>query len=367
MTAPTAPPPTEASGPGRRRPAVPRRLRRAWNSYAFRRIRQSVFVIWLVATITFLLMHFMPGDPIQIMAGRLNSAGMSHEQALATAENLIQYDTAAPLWQQYLDFLGGLVTFDLGNSLTNPSSTVFEYVMEYLPWTLFAVGAGITLAVTCGLLIGMAMAYQRGSAFDHVMTSVGSFLTAVPNYILIAAVVVVGYTVLEVLPFLEMRGRVSAGVEPGFNAVFIGDALYHAILPILAFSFTATGSFMLNMKAATTEVLTEDYVTVARARGLTPGRISRSYVGRNALLPVIPQIALALGTLVGGSIVIEQILDYPGVGQMLIKAIGSRDYPVVQATVIILATSVVIASLTVDLVLSKVDPRIKTADEEARQ
>lgn len=362
MTAPTAPPPTDAEPATERRPSRPSVFRRVWASYAFRRICQSVFVIWLVSTITFLLMHFMPGDPIKIMAGRLNSAGMTQEQAIATATNMISYDTTAPLWQQYLEFLKGLATLDLGNSLTNPSSTVVEHVMEYLPWTLFAVGAGVALAVVVGLTVGMAAAYRRGSAFDHVMTSVGSFLTGVPNYILIAAVVVVGYTVLEVLPFLEMRGRVTAGVEPGFNAVFIGDAFYHAILPILAFSFTATGSFMLNMKAATTEVLTEDYVTVARARGLKSGRIGRAYVGRNALLPVIPQIALAIGTLVGGSIVIEQVLDYPGAGQMLMYAITDRDYPVVQAAVIVLATSVVLASLIVDLVLSKVDPRIKTEE-----
>ncbi len=362
MTVPTAPPPTDAEPAAERRASRPSVLRRVWTSYAFRRVCQSVFVVWLVSTITFLLMHFMPGNPIEIMAGRLNSAGMSHEQALATASNIIHYDTTAPVWRQYLEFLQGLVTLDLGNSLTSPGSTVFEYVMEYLPWTLFAVGAGVVLAVTVGLSVGMVMAYRRGSAFDHVMTSIGSFLTGVPNYILIAAVVVIGYTVLDVLPFLDMRGRITAGVEPGFNAVFLGDALYHAILPILAFSFTATGSFMLNMKAATTEVLTEDYVTVAQARGLKPGRIGRAYVGRNALLPVIPQIALSLGTLVGGSIVIEQVLDYPGVGQMLMSAIVNRDYPVVQAAVIILATSVALASLTVDLVLSKVDPRIKTEE-----
>lgn len=362
MTVPTAPPPTDAEPAADRRASRPSVLRRVWTSYAFRRVCQSVFVVWLVSTITFLLMHFMPGNPIEIMAGRLNSAGMSHEQALATASNIIHYDTTAPVWRQYLEFLQGLVTLDLGNSLTSPGSTVFEYVMEYLPWTLFAVGAGVVLAVTVGLSVGMIMAYRRGSAFDHVMTSIGSFLTGVPNYILIAAVVVIGYTVLDVLPFLDMRGRITAGVEPGFNAVFLGDALYHAILPILAFSFTATGSFMLNMKAATTEVLTEDYVTVAQARGLKAGRIGRAYVGRNALLPVIPQIALSLGTLVGGSIVIEQVLDYPGVGQMLMSAIVNRDYPVVQAAVIILATSVALASLTVDLVLSKVDPRIKTEE-----
>ena len=357
--------PLAAADPPDTEPPAPRRrtlARRVLGSYAFRRICQSVFVVWLVSTITFALMHFMPGDPVEIMAGRLNSAGMSHQQAMATAANIIHYDTTAPLWQQYLEFMRGLVTLDLGNSLTSPSTSVFDYVMEYLPWTLFAVGAGIVLAVTIGLTVGMIMAYRRGSAFDHVMTSVGSFLTGVPNYILIAAVVVIGYTVMDVLPFLEMRGRITAGVEPGFTGEFIGDALYHALLPILAFAFTATGTFMLNMKAATTEVLTEDYVTVAQARGLKPGRISRSYVGRNALLPVIPQIALAMGTLVGGSIVIEQVLDYPGVGQMLISGITNRDYPVVQATVIILATSVVIASLVVDLVLSKVDPRIKTEE-----
>lgn len=357
---------TEADGtpPLARRPA-PSGFRRVWASYAFRRIRQSVFVIWLVSTITFLLMHYMPGDPVEIMAGKLSAAGMSYDQARATAENIIAYDPDANVFVQYLDFLKGVVTFDLGNSLTSPSKSVYEYVMEYLPWTLFSVGAGVVIAVVIGLAVGMAMAYRRGSVFDHAMTAVGSFLTAVPNYILIAAVVVVGYTVLGILPFLQMRGRITAGVEPGFDFVFFGDALYHAILPIIAFAFTATGSFMLNMKAATTEVLTEDYVTVAQARGLKPGRISRGYVGRNALLPVIPQVALQLGTLVGGSIVIEQILDYPGVGQMLIEAINNRDYPVVQAAVIILATSVVIASLIVDLFLVRVDPRIKSEGQEA--
>jgi peptide/nickel transport system permease protein len=367
----TAPPASPASAQGARRAraarpsAAARVLRRVRASYAFRRVLQSVFVIWLVSTITFLLMHFMPGDPIEIMAGRLNSAGMSHDQAMATAANIVNYDPSDGVWAQYLDFLKGLVTLDFGNSLTNPSKTVFEHVMEYLPWTLFAVGAGVVLATVVGLSIGMAMAYRRGSAFDHVMTSVGSFLTGVPNYILIAAVVVIGFTVLGVLPFLDMRGRVTAGVEPGFDLVFFGDALFHAFLPIIAFAFTATGSFMLNMKAATTEVLTEDYVTVAQARGLKPGRISRGYVGRNAMLPIIPQVALQMGTLVGGSIVIEQILDYPGAGQMLMQAIGNRDYPVVQAAVIVLATSVVIASLVVDLVLVKIDPRIKTEGQDA--
>ncbi|MQM28926.1 ABC transporter permease [Glycomyces albidus] len=365
MTAPSVPPQRTGAAVGTPPPAARSVLRRAWSSYAFRRIRQSVFVIWLVATITFLLMHLMPGDPIEIMAGRLNSAGMSHEQAMATASNIIAYDADASVWVQYLEFLKGLVTFDLGNSLTNPSKTVFEHVMEYLPWTLFAVGAGVVLATVVGLAVGMAMAYRRGSAFDHAMTSVGSFLTGVPNYILIAAVIVVGYTMLGVLPFLDMRGRITAGVEPGFDFVFFGDALFHAILPIIAFAFTATGSFMLNMKAATTEVLTEDYVTVAQARGLKPGRISRNYVGRNAMLPIVPQIALQIGTLVGGSIVIEQILQYPGAGQMLMQAISNRDYPVVQAAVIILATSVVIASLIVDLFLVRIDPRIKSEGQEA--
>ncbi|GAA2301341.1 ABC transporter permease [Glycomyces scopariae] len=366
MTAPTAPPPRSDAAVGTPPPtARPSLLRRVWTSYAFRRICQSVFVVWLVATITFLLMHLMPGDPIEIMAGRLNSSGMSHDQAMATAANIISYDPNANVWVQYLEFMRGLVTFDLGNSLTNPSKTVFEHVMEYLPWTLFAVGAGVVLAVVIGLSVGMAMAYRRGSWFDHVMTSIGSFLTGVPNYILIAAVIVVGYTMLGVLPFLDMRGRITAGVEPGFDFVFFGDAVFHAILPIIAFAFTATGSFMLNMKAATTEVLTEDYVTVAQARGLKAGRISRSYVGRNAMLPIIPQIALQLGTLVGGSIVIEQILQYPGAGQMLMAAISNRDYPVVQAAVIILATSVVIASLIVDLFLVRVDPRIKSEGQDA--
>ncbi|QSB05087.1 ABC transporter permease [Natronoglycomyces albus] len=363
MTAETVAPPPRAGTKGT---PPPRPLAvRIWRNYAFKRIRQAIFTIWFVATGTFFLARLMPGDPIDIMAGRLTESGMTHAQARGIAEAIVPYDPHASWYVQYLEFMTGVVTFNYGNMMTRPSTEVTDYIMQYLPWTLFSVGLGVLIAVFVGLGVGMIMAYRRNGTFDHIMTPIASFLAGVPNYLLAAAVVVIGSTWLGLFSFANMRGRLSPGVETGFNMVFIGDALYHAILPVFAYAVTITGGWMLTMKAATTEIMTEDYVMVARARGLKGWRIGSNYIGRNAILPLMPQIALALGTLIGGAVLVERILNYPGIGGMFLESINQRDYPVIQATTIILASTVVIANLICDLLASRLDPRIRLDDTEA--
>lgn len=363
MTAETVPPPPRTPPAGERKRAP--LLVRIWRNYACKRIRQAIFTIWFVATGTFFLARLMPGDPIEIMAGRLSEGGMTRDQAMGVAESIVPYTVDAPWYVQYWEFMVGLVTFDFGNMMTRPGTEVSDYILQYLPWTLFTIGLGVIIAVVVGLSVGMIMAYRRNGAFDHIMSPVASFLAGVPNYLLAAAVVVIGSTWLGLFSFTDMRGRLSPGVETGFTFTFIGDALYHAILPVFAYAVTITGGWILSMKAATTEVMTEDYVTVARARGLTGRRIGTSYIGRNAILPLMPQFALALGMLVGGAVLVERILNYPGIGGMFLEAINQRDYPVIQATAVILASTVVIANLICDLLASRLDPRIRLEDTEA--
>lgn len=349
--APAPPPPRRRVNP----------LLRLWRIYLVKRLVYAVFVIWLVTTGTFFMLRAMPGDPIETLAGRLSQQGLSLEQARAQARQALPYDPDANVFSQYVEYLTNLLHGNLGNTISQRGTTVVDHMMQYLPWTLFSVGLGVVIAIVIGLVVGMVMAYRRNGVFDHVMSAVASTLSAVPNYLAAMALILVGSTWLGLFDFWEMRGRLTDGVHPGFDAVFIGDALYHAILPVVTYAFTITGGWMLVMKASTTEVLGEDYVTVANARGLKPRRVGLNYVGRNSMLPLVPQIALALGTLIGGAVIVEQILTYPGVGKLLLDSIHFRDYPVTQGVVLVLTCSVVFSNLVVDLLNSWLDPRIRTA------
>ncbi|WP_017605784.1 ABC transporter permease [Nocardiopsis alkaliphila] len=333
--------------------------RRFWNDYVFVKVRKAVFVVFVVANVTFFLGRAMPGDPIDVMAGRLTQGGMSMNEARAIAMNSLAYDVDAPLYQQWWDFFVGLVTLDLGSTINRPGLSVTEAIGAYLPWTLFSIGVGTLIAITLGLTLGMIMAYRRNKAIDHVLSVLASVLGAIPNYLIAMLLVVGGGMYLGWFNPIELRGTLSPGVESGFTLTFIGDAFYHAALPIITYVLAIIGTWMLVMKASTTEVLGEDYVTVARARGLRDRRIATAYVGRNAVLPLVAQIAISFGTLVGGAIFVEQVLVYKGVGGLLLDAVNYRDYPLLQGLLIIITSCVVIANLVSDLLYSRLDPRIQ--------
>jgi peptide/nickel transport system permease protein len=165
---------------------------------------------------------------------------------------------------------------------------------------------------------------------------------------------------LQVFNLTTIRGSYSPGMTPEFSLSFLNDALYHATLPILAYLLTTVGSWALVMKSSTVETLGEDYVTVARARGLTDAKIRLGYVGRNAVLPLFSQLAVSLGFVVGGSIFVEKIFGYQGIGYSLYNALSGRDYPVLQGIFLVLTVSVVLANFLADVLYSRLDPRIRT-------
>jgi peptide/nickel transport system permease protein len=240
-------------------------------------------------------------------------------------------------------------------------TTVSSIIAAYLPWTLLTVGLGLLLSFTVGTLLGLIAAYRRNSAFDHFVSTFGSILSAIPNYITALVIVVILGTQLRLLPIAEMRGSSSPGVPPGFSLDFIGDVLFHAVLPVSVYFIATVGHWILSMKSATLATLEEDYVTAARARGLTDGRISTAYVGRNAVLPLVSQLAITAGFVVGGAFFIEVLLVYPGIGLRLFRSIEQRDYTLMQGIVLMLTVSVVLANVIADLVYAKLDPRIGRA------
>jgi len=341
-------------------------LRRIWRSYVLRRILRAIFIVWVVATGVFFLVRLLPGNPVDVYINtQIGQYGMTYDAAAAQAAALFSFDPGTPLWQQYLDYLGGIVRGDFGMSILSPGTSVTEKIATHLPWTLFSVGIALIISVTLGLLLGMAMAYRRGGILDHTISTIGSTLHAIPNYLLALMIVVFGAVQMGIINYGQIRGKLSPGIQPEFSLRFLQDAFYHASLPILTYVLTTVGTWALVMKSSTTQVLGEDYVMVARARGLTDGRIRTSYVGRNAILPLVAQIATQAGFVVGGAIFVEKVFRYEGIGITLFDSVQSRDYPVIQGVLLIVTVTVVAANLLSDLAYSVLDPRIRTEEKEA--
>jgi peptide/nickel transport system permease protein len=326
---------------------------------------KALVTIFVMASLTFFLIRLMPGGPVEAYITNLvTQYNVSHQSAEQQAASLFSLDLEAPIYQQYLEYLGNLVRGDLGESLVSRGVPVSEIVLSYLPWTLFSVGTALIISFTVGVLLGMIMAYRRESKLDHVLTNLGSMVSSIPDYIMGILIVVWIGVQWELVDITAMRGSLSPGVQPGFNLAFIADALYHASLPITTYVLGTIGLWMLTMRGSTESTLGEDYVTVAKARGLKERRIATAYVGRNAALPPFTQLSISIALVFGGSLIIEWLFVYEGLGYVLYNSIQQRDYPVMQGVFLIITTMVIVANLLADLLYSRLDPRIRVGGKE---
>ncbi len=346
--------------------ALPRRVAmRLYRSYAVRRIAKAVLTVYLVATGTFFLVRLLPGNPIEVYINtQMSQFGVSYQDAVSSAAGLFAFNPDRPLPEQYAEYLAGVARGDFGESLLAPGTSVSTIVFSYLPWTLFSVGLAVLISFTLGITLGMLMSYLRNTWLDHVLSAIGSLLHSIPDYLLAMLIVVFFGVQMDLLPIADMRGAYSPGVTPEFSLDFFSDVMFHASLPITVYVLTKIGGWMLVMKSSTTETLGEDYVTVARARGLSDRRIRTAYVGRNAILPLFPQLAITLGFVLGGSILVEQVFQYQGVGYLLLQSVTRRDYPVLQGILLIVTVAVVAANLISDLLYSKLDPRVRISGKD---
>jgi peptide/nickel transport system permease protein len=339
-------------------------LGKVFGNYWVGRVGKAILTIYLVTTFTFFLVRLMPGNPVQaFIANLVQVQGLTYEQAQQQAASLFSFDLNAPLWLQYLHYMGNLLHGDLGVSIVSTGTPVRTMILQYLPWTLFSVGIALFISFILGVGLGMLMAYNRNSLLDNVLTVVSSLIHAIPNYLLAILIVVFLGIQLKLVPFTAMRGAISPGVQPSLSLHFVGDALFHAALPIAVYVLTTVGSWMLRMKSSTNDALGEDYVTVARARGLRDSRIVSAYVGRNALLPLVSILAISAGYIVGGSILIEQIFVYQGIGWILGQSITSRDYTVMQGVFLIITIAVVVSNLLADVLYGALDPRVRLGED----
>lgn len=330
-------------------------------SYGFKSFLQAVLTIWLTLTVTFVLVRKLPSSPQDRYVRRLmDTQGLTLEEANARAAALFGGASVdSPITDQYFSYLGNVLKLDFGHSLLSPAVSVMEIVGAVLPWTLFCVGLSLLISFTLGVVLGMLMAYWRNSIFDLALTTIFSFLSSIPNYMIAILLLYVGAISLNLFSPGEMRGAYSPNIQPGFTADFIGSVFAHAMLPVITYVLATVGSWALSMKSSTMGVLGEEYVNAANARGLGRIRIMTAYVGRNASLPLFTQLALSIGFVIGGSVLIESYWLYPGIGNRLLQAISELDYTVMQGIFLIITIAVILSNLLADLLYSQLDPRVR--------
>lgn len=338
-------------------------IQKITSNYLLRRLAKALFSIWLVTTITFFVIRAMPGNAVDILIQELTNQGVSAEDARNQAAALMNIDLNQPLPVQYMSYLGNVLQGDLGNSYKSSGQSVTKLIAQVLPWTIFSVGLSLIITFGLGVGLGAIMAYKRDTWIDHLLSNIAATLDAVSPYLIgLLAILLFGVT-WKLVPIMQMRGAMSPGIKPELSLKFLADIFMHVRVLLLVYILSSVGSWMLQMKSNTVATMGEDFVTVARARGLTDVRILTAYVGRNATLPLFTRLATSVGFVVGGSVLLETLFTYRGVGFLLARSISERDYPVMQGVFLIITISVVLANLLADFVYGWLDPRVRIVGE----
>ncbi len=331
------------------------------SNYLVRRLVKALFTVWVVSTITFFVVRAMPGNAVDILVQDLTLQGISPDDARNQAASLMNINLDAPAYEQYLEYLGNVARGNLGNSYRSRGLRVSDMIAAVLPWTLFSVGLSLVIAFTFGIVLGTIIAYKRDTWIDHVISNIAATLDAVSQYLIgLLAILLIG-VIWKLVPVSQMRGAFSPGMEAGFTPEFFLDVFNHVKVLLLVYVLSSVGGWTLLMKSNTVSTLGEDYVSVAKARGLTEYRILTAYVGRNATLPLFTRLAIQIGFAVGGALLLEGLFAYRGLGYLLNQAISGRDYPVIQGIILVITIAVVFANLIADYLYGWLDPRIRIA------
>ncbi len=318
-----------------------------------RRIGFYLIALWASVTINFLIPRLAPGNPAQVLVARFQ--GRISAQAITALEKQFGI-TNESLWTQYWHYLGGLAHGDLGISLTYYPTPVMQVINQDLPWTLVLVGVSLVISFLVGTLLGIFIAWRRGSLFDTVLPPVVTVFYAIPYFWLaLILLYLLGFT----LNWFPLSGGYDSTVSPGMSLEFLSNAITHAILPALTIVLSSIAGWMLGMRNMMITTLTEDYVLMAQAKGLPERRVVFNYAARNAILPNVTGFALALGFVVGGALLTEIVFSYPGIGFALLQAVQNSDYPLIQGIFLFIAIAVLAANFLADLLNSVLDPRAR--------
>ena len=327
-------------------------------TYLVKRLAQLVLIVFIAVSVNFIIPRLLPGDPVETALARLQSSGGAQNvdvQAVAKAYRA-KYGLDQPLLHQYVKYWQDLIRLDLGVSFTNFPETVSAKIANALPWTVGLLATATIIAFTVGSLLGGLLAWPGTGRSIRAVVPGLMILTSVPFYLL---AIVLTYFFAVLWKVLPPAGGFDTTRIARLDLATIGDVARHAVLPLLAIILGNVGFWALGMRSQMVSVLGEDYITFAEAKGLSPRRIFFWYGMRNALLSQVTALALSMGAVLSGAVLVEVVFNYPGLGSLLYVAIRGQDYFVIQGVVLMLIISLAVLLFIVDLIYPLLDPRIR--------
>ena len=327
-------------------------------TYFARKFGFFLATLWAVVTLNFLIPRLQPGDPAEIMVKRLAGKDAALDPAQVKAMRAMLGAPDGSLWNQYVTYLGELVHGNFGLSYTYYPYKVTEVIGQAFWWTVVLVVLTQVVSFVVGIVLGAYAAWRRNSRLDSIVTLGSTFLgTLQPFWIGLLLLYVFGYS----LGWFPTSGGYEEAT-PGFNWPFIQEAVSHSFLPALALLIVTPIGWILGMRNTMIMNLGEDYIRLAKAKGLPDRDVALRYAARNALLPSVTGFALALGGVLGGAILVETVFDYPGLGRLMGEAVQNKDYPLLQTLMLLTTAGVLVANLAADLLYGVLDPRARRAE-----
>ena len=326
--------------------------------HVIRRILFYICAIWVAITLDFFIPRLAPGDPVVALVGKMSTKGYVTPQMQQTLSAMFGLNTHDPLWLQYFKYLSNLLHGNLGVSIQYFPTPVAALIQQDIWWSIMLGGVAVIISFALGCLFGIITAWKRGSALDTFLSPAMNFLSAIPYFWLALFTLFIFAYSLNWFP-LTGGGYDAANLDPGWTFDFISSAIQYAFLPALTLVISSLAGWMLTMRNSMITTLSEDYVLMAKAKGLSEGRVMFRYAARNAVLPNITGFAIAIGAIVGGQLVTEMVFSYPGIGYALLQAVQQQDYAMVQGVFLIITLVVLGANFLADMLYAFLDPRVR--------
>ena len=325
-------------------------------NYLLRRLMVFFLTLWVAATLIFIIPRLAPGDPISAMVARMSQqVGFVENADLIIEAWRKRFGLDDPIYVQYFRFLGNTLRLDLGYSMANFPSTVSELVGRALPWTIGLVGIATAIFFTVGNLCGALLVWTKTPKLLKVLIPMSMTFTSVPP---VLAGLLLVYIFGFLIPIFPQVGAYGRGMVPELTPEFFGSVLYHGFLPAMSIVLVTFGYWALGMRGMMVTIEGEDCMILAQAKGLKPFYVLYRYMIRNAILPQMTALAVSVGTLVSGSVLVEYIFTYNGMGSLIVSAIRTQDFGLIQGTSFILIVTSALAVLIIDLTYPLIDPRI---------
>ncbi|MCD6464829.1 ABC transporter permease [Candidatus Bathyarchaeota archaeon] len=332
-------------------------LKKILRNYIFIRVIEYIASLFILITINFFIPRLIPGDPLSTMIARLTAQGYIIPGGKEIVEAYRQrFGLSGTLLDQYLAYLSNLLRGDLGLSISAFPKRVDEIIFEALPWSIGLLSIAVLISWIIGNILGVFVARVRSAKLGSAIAYTALFFNQVPYYIFAMILIYLFAYLFKVLP---ISGSHEYTVKPELSLAYIIDVIRHSLLPALSIILISIGGWMITMRSIVVTILGEDYLLFAEAKGLKKGTIFKRYLFRNALLPQVTGLAISLGQVVSGSLLVELVFGYPGIGYVMQWSVMNLDYNVMQGCFLIITIAVLTSLLFVDIISMLIDPRVR--------